>query len=81
MFDIHFETEEEKWKWGGILAGLGIGGITTITMIVCLCKRCFRERQIKKEENIRNKVKLCVDANKALNPKMFEPSAPPYDSL
>ena len=86
MFDIHFETEEEKWQWGGILAGVGVGGIVTITMICCLCKRCLRDRIIKKEEDRINnerlkKINLCVEENKELNPKILEPSAPPYDSL
>lgn len=86
MFDINFETEEEKWKWGGILAGVGVGGVVTITMCVCLCKNYFRRRMLNREmiklykEREKN-TELCVDNGNVLNPNMETASAPPYDSL
>lgn len=84
MFEgIHFETEEEKWTWGSIIGGVGLGGIITTTILVCFCRNCLRrrlrERAIKNAYKEREKnTQLCVE-NKILNP--VEPSAPPYGSL
>ena len=87
MFDINFETEEERWQWGGILAGLGVGSVATITIAVCLCRNCFRRRMMNRElsriyKERAKKTELCVDnGGGVLNPNMETASAPPYDSL
>jgi hypothetical protein len=85
ILDITFETEDDKWKWGGILGGVGLALVTTGLTIGCFCKRYLRRRA--SERATRNamralyaenasKTVLCVDGPAATS----VPSAPPYDN-
>lgn len=80
--DISFETNDDKWKWGGIIGGAGLAVLTTGVMIGCLCKRCLRERAALRETAALYKAKanmtqLCVDGQNTVNTL---PSAPPYEA-
>ena len=72
MFEsITFETEDDKWKWGGIIGGVALGLVATGVMIGCLCRNCLVERAQKREirkifEEKARRIPLCVD-NAVLN--------------
>lgn len=84
MFDISFESDDDKWKWGGILGGVGLALVATGVMVGCLCRNCLRVRASQRatrmlyEANAKQTV-LCVDGDDGARRVVSVPSAPPYD--
>lgn len=66
MLNITFETEGDKWKWGGIIGGIGMTLMATGVVLGCLCKNCLKKKreEMKLREKYKDKAKtteLCVD--------------------
>jgi hypothetical protein len=83
MFDISFETDDDKWKWGGVLGGIGVALVATGVMAGCLCRNCLRRRAELRAASLvyKDKLKqtqLCVDGVSSEG-RFQKPSAPPYD--
>lgn len=84
MLGITFETEEDKWKWGGILGGAGVVLLSAIAVIRNMYKKCSMGkasgkavRELYSEKT--NRVPAHTGGHNGSEVSMVGPSAPPYD--
>lgn len=61
--DVSFDTDDDKWKWGGIIGGVGLATIVTGVMVGCFCRNCLRARSSRRAMRVMYATNrpLCVD--------------------
>lgn len=83
---MSFETDDDKWKWGGIIGGVGLATIVTGVMVGCFCRNCLRTMTSRRAtqramkvlyDNRAKQTVLCVEDEEHMTAQ--KPSAPPYD--
>lgn len=70
--DVTFDTTNDKLKWGGIFATIGVAIGTTCLLLRCLCLKCCKENsprkpKIKRLYINRSKQKYVNDDDEVIN--------------